>query len=430
MYIATTYSQLAFHDIYFKQNKLRFDSHNHIHEFANQIAGVIVSRPVKDLPPTLPQLLVEDSVRAMFELAFAARKIFQGKVIAATGSNGKSTTVAMVKNILSKDRNIVATVNNHNVGTSLVSAFANYSNDKAYAVLEIGSMALETEWGSITYGLMPHVAVITSITDAHLLEHGTMEGVARAKSNIFCGMVPSGFAVLNRDMPYFDIIEQKAREHFLNVITFGTHPASTVRMEKIQDGETFTCLGKSYVLNCAVPPDQIYDALAAVGVCLALAVPVEVALEQLKSYKMLKGRGETYDATYNGKKIKLINGSFNATFLSIKTGLEYLNTIEKNPAARVAVLGDIAHLGESAEKIHRQLADVILKSNPDRVILCGKYMKILWQDIKDKCRCHWFESGQKLIPELDNLLNDGDCVFVKGSIPANLSLVVNELLNG
>ena len=107
-----------------------------------------------------------------------------------------------------------------------------------------------------------------------------------------------------------------------------------------------------------------------------------------------------------------------------------MNSIEKNPAARVAVLGDIAHLGDSAEKIHRQLAELIFKYNPDRVILCGKYMKILWQDIKDKCQCHWFESGQKLIPELNNLLNDGDCVFVKGSIPAKLSLVVDEILNG
>lgn len=427
LYIATTPKQRELHDIYQRQNKSRLDTHNHLHEFVENFAGAIVSRPIKNLPEDFPQLLVEDSVRAIFELAFASRKRFQGKVIAITGSNGKSTTVTMLRNILSKDHNIVSTRNNKNVPLFLASAFTNYSNDKAYAILEVSSMALETEWGSLTCGFKPNVSVITSITDAHLLEHGSIEGVAKAKSCIFEGMESGGFAVLNRDMPYYELVESRAKENFLNIITFGTHPESTVRMEKILDGENFSLAGKNYQLNCHVPPDQIYDALAAVAVTFALAIPVETALKRLSSYEILKGRGKIIDAVYKEKKLRLIDGSFNATFLSIKTGLEYLNSVEKNPAARVAVLGDIAHLGDSAEKIHRQLTEVILENKPDRIFLCGKFMKILWEELKNKCNCVWFESGQKLIPEIDKLLREGDCVFVKGSMPAKLKFVVEEL---
>lgn len=404
------------------------NAHRYLHNFADKVAAAIVSTPIKDLPKDFPQLLVKDSVSAMFDLGFASRARFQGKVIGVTGSNGKSTTVSMIKSILSKNNIIVGTLGNRNSTVSIAQQFAAFPQNKAYAVMELSSVSLDIEWGSITYGLKPHVAVVTSITDAHLLEHETMEGVARAKSKIFCGMSPGNYAVLNRDMPYYEIFEKKAEDALLNIITFGKHPKSAIRMRKISDGEIFTYNGVNFKLDCPVPQDQIYDALAAVGVSIALAVPIRVALRKLKNYKMLSGRDNLLQTTYYEKNMRVIDGSYNATFLSIKTGLEYLNSVEKNSESRVIVLGDIAHLGDGAEKVHRQLADVILQNKYDRIFLCGEYMKILYEDIKNKCNCYWFESGQKLIPELKNYLRDGDCVFIKGSIPAKLKLVVDELL--
>lgn len=337
-------------------------------------------------------------MRAIFELAFAARERFQGKVVGVTGSNGKSTTISMIKNILSGNNNIVSTVGNRNSPISIALQFASLPQNRAYAVMEFSSVSLDKNWGSLTYGLKPNVAVVTAITDAHLLEHGTMEGVARAKSKIFCGMKAGGYAVLNRDMPYYEIFERKANEHFLNIISFGSHPESTICMKKIANGEEFTFRKKSYKLNCPVPPDQIYDALAAIGVTIALAIPIKIALEKLENYEMLSGRDNLLNAVYKNKKLRVIDGSYNATFLSIKTGLEYLNSVEENPKSRVAILGDIAHLGEAAEKVHRQLAEVILNNKPNRIFLCGSFMKILYEDIKDECNCEWFESGQQLIP--------------------------------
>lgn len=432
LYIATTYEELAFHDIYHKQQgsvKANHDSHKTLHRFADQFAGAIVDRHVQNVPKDFPQLLVNDPVKAMFELAFASRKRFQGKVIAVTGSNGKSTTVSMIKNILSGNNIIVSTIGNRNVATEAAYTFASFQQNRAYAVMEIASMALDSEWGSITYGLSPNVSVVTSITQAHLLEHGTMEGVARAKAKIFCGMAPGGYAVLNHDMPYYEFFEQKAKKHLLNVISFGVHPNSSIRMKNIQDGEIFTFRGKSYRMNCPIPPNQIYDALAAIGVSVAIAVPIPVALGKLQNYKMVDGRDNLKSAVYKNKNLKIIDGSFNATFLSMKTGLEYLNSLEKNPKARVAILGDIAHLGDAAEEIQRQLSEIILANDIDRVILCGKRMNSLWREIKDKCKCFLFDSVQELIPELDKFLLDGDYVFIKASTPAKFNLLIKEIVN-
>ena len=424
----TTAKERFLHTIHFQQTARGIDEHIYLPKYAEIFSGAVVSHQVKNLPPDFPQLLVDDVIRAEFDLTFAARKLFQGKLIAVTGSNGKSTTVAMTRKIL-KDSgfNVGQTPGNYNISTGVTSIFTNLSFRTAYAVIEMSSMSLDTPWGSLCYGLKPHVAVITSIADSHLEMHGTVEGVAKVKCRILDGMEPGSYAILNRDMPYFEFIEQRAKENFLNVITFGSHPEAMIRMEKIQDGENFSFLGKKYQMTCPVPPDQIYDALAAAGVGFALKIPVETSLKRLKSYEMLRGRGTIFDAVYKEKKLRLIDGSFNATFLSIKTGLEYLNSVEENPKSRVAVLGDIAHLGDSSEKVHRQLAEVIFENKPDRIFLCGEFMKMLWEEIKDKCNCLWFESGQKLIPELDKLLQEGDCVFVKGSIPAKLNAVVKEL---
>ncbi len=397
-------------------------------DFAKNAVAAMVNKPIKNLSKDIPQLLVNDTVNAVIDLAFASRARFQGKVIGVTGSNGKSITVAMIKNILSENNNIVSTVGNRNSPFTIALQFACHPQNRAYAVMEFSSVSLDKAWGSLTYGLKPHVAVVTSITDAHLAEHGTMEGVARAKSKIFCGMSPGSYAVLNRDMPYYEIFEKKANDALLNIITFGKHPKSTVRMRNISDGEIFTYNGRNFKLECPVPPDQIYDALAAISTSIALAVPVRIALEKLKDYKMLSGRDNLLQTTYHGKNLRVIDGSFNATFLSIKNGLEYLKSVEENSKSRVIVLGDIAHLGKSAEKVHRQLADVILKADVNRIFLCGEFMKFLYEDIKDKCNCYWFESGQVLTPELKNYLRENDCVFIKGSIPAKLELLVKEIL--
>lgn len=223
LYVAAKYSDLDRHGVsYEKNDKKKYNSHSYLRGLQAGISAAIVSQPVKNLQKNFPQLLVNDSVRAIFELAFAARERFQGKVVGVTGSNGKSTTISMIKNILSGNNNIVSTVGNRNSPISIALQFASLPQNRAYAVMEFSSVSLDKNWGSLTYGLKPNVAVVTAITDAHLLEHGTMEGVARAKSKIFCGMKAGGYAVLNRDMPYYEIFERKANEHFLNIISFGS----------------------------------------------------------------------------------------------------------------------------------------------------------------------------------------------------------------
>ena len=400
------------------------DHHKKILDNVNYLDGAIVSEKVEGLPPDFPLLKVEDPVRASIEIGFASRKRFQGKVIAVTGSSGKTTTCNMLRHLLGVNHNVTSTPGNNNLYEMVAWFFANVKQEDAYAIVEMASFALDRPYGSVTYEITPNVAVVTSITCAHTIQHGSLEGVAKYKSRIFCGMSPGSYAVINRDMPYYEIFEQKANSLNLNVITFGTHPEATIRMPVLKDGGEFYVMGKSYKLSCPVPVDQLYDALAVIGVLISLGIPFEKNLDDFKSFKPVVGRGNVLKVNLNGKNLTVINSTFNANPLSMKYALQHLRNFEPNQKSRVAILGDIAELGEQSIEYHKELANSMLASEPDRILLCGKFMRYPYELIRDKLNAVYFETFDKLFKGFENYLQNGDTVLIKSSHATGLFKIV------
>ena len=386
--------------------------------------GAIVNREVENLPPDFPLLKVDNPIKATIELGFAARKRFQGKVIAVTGSSGKTTTCNMLSYVLEKDHRITATPGTNNSYVETAWVFGQVKQDDAFAIIEMSLSALNKPQGSITYEITPHVAVVTSIAPAHVGKAGSLEEIANYKSKILCGMTPGSYAILNRDMPHYEIFEQKAKSFKLNIITFGTHPDAIIKMPVLKDGEEFFIGEKSYKLSCPVPPDQIYDALAVVGVALAIGFSVEKTLEYLKSFEVVKGRGNVIKSVRNGKSLTIIDSTFNANPLSMKYALEHLKTIEPNKKARVAILGDIAELGNQSIKLHEELAEAMLAAEPDRLLLCGEFMRYPYELVKDKINATHFKTLAELLKNVEAHLQDGDTILIKSSHSTGLLKVV------
>ncbi|MBQ9479286.1 MAG: D-alanyl-D-alanine carboxypeptidase family protein, partial [Selenomonadaceae bacterium] len=185
--------------------------------------------------------------------------------------------------------------------------------------------------------------------------------------------------------------------------------------------------GKTYTLECPVPDEQIYDALAVVGVAIAAGYSLDKTLEHLKTFTTIKGRGNLVGVEFNGKALRLIDSTYNANPTSMTKALEYLKTLETDGARRVAVLGDIAELGKDEIDQHRRLAGAVLNAQPDRVLLVGSLMKHLWDDIKDKVKGAWFPSYKELIGGIDGWLHDGDTVLLKSSHSTNVEAVIKHL---
>lgn len=396
-------------------------------EKIDMFAGAVVKEAVEDLPPDFPLLKVRNVSHVIWDIVNAARQRFKGKVISVTGSNGKTTTVTMLTNLLSQS-NSVTSIIHWNVYHDIPWFFAAVNPNDAYAIIETAANALITKrCGSITYDITPNVAVVTSIAPAHLSKYGSLEDLAKGKSRILCGMTPGSYAVLNRDMPYYEIFEQKARALKLNIITFGTHPDSFIRMPVLTDGGEFTVMGKTYRLDCPISAEQLYDALAVIGVAIAIGLKIEVVLESLKTFETVKGRGNLLKSTRNGKNLTIIEHTFNANVESMRYALQYLKDKELNQKSRVAILGDIAELGSREVEYHKELVPAMLDAAPDRLLLCGKLMRHPYELVKDKLNVTWFATLEELLKAVDTHLRDGDTILVKSSHSTGLSKVVSLL---
>ncbi|MBD3879000.1 MAG: CapA family protein [Quinella sp. 1Q5] len=405
------------------------DADKKILENIAELDGAIVSHDVEGLPPNFPLLKVSNVNRAIFELGVAARKRFQGKVIAVTGSNGKTTTCNMIEHVLKDNHKVTATRENRNLYLQVAWIFAHVNPDDAFAVLEVSLPALSERRGSITYDITPNVAVVTSIAPAHLSHKGasSVEGIANFKKHIFCGMSAGSYAILNRDMPCYEIFEQKAKEHRLNIITFGTHPEALVRMPELKDGGAFFVAGNAYKLSCPVPAEQLYDALATVAVSIAVGIPIEKTLDYLKTFTPVEGRGNILKVNLAGKNLTVIDSTKNANPVSMTYALQHLKSIEPNQAARVAILGDIAALGSKSIEYHKGLAEAMLAAEPDRILLCGEFMRYPYQMIKDKLNVTWFKTLEDLIKGFAEYLQNGDTVLIKSSAATGLSQIAKLL---
>ena len=241
----------------------------------DNIDGAIVDRAIEGLPYDLPQLKVDNLLNATLNLGVAARRRFQGKVIAVTGSTGKATTCDMLSFILGREHKVTRTPPNQDAGALVPWSFAQVKQNDAYAVIEMSAEAFNRPFEAVSAEIKPHVAIVTSLATDNV-------NIARLKSRIFNGMSAKGYAVLNRDMPHYELFEQKAKSLNLKIITFGTHDDATVRENdgKISIGD------KTYELPALAPAEKISAALAVVATSLVVGIPVEKTLEDLQAFTL------------------------------------------------------------------------------------------------------------------------------------------------
>ncbi len=363
----------------------------------------------------VPIIEVDDFTKAIFNLGRYIRRYYKGKVITITGSAGKSTTTRMIYDVL----NEYGAESNLNLANTLIAMCWNMTTfdlSKRYWVIEssIGN-------GYVT---IPHIAVITNIAAVHLKEGQTIEGMARAKSKIFNTMKPGSFAVINRDTECYEIFESAALEKQLKILTTGERDDVDVRILTTQNGSALNVRGQLYEFEY-IPKHLLYDMAQAVAVILILDLPVENALQRLRNFKCLQGRGETLNLIYNGKNIILVDEAFNANPLSMPATIEaFGKTYKEN---KVMFLGDMTEGGDNAIEYHFSLIKPIKSANPSKLILCGNEMLNVFDILRDSLNCYYFENVDKILPELNSLIQDNDNVFVKSSHATGLYKITETL---
>jgi UDP-N-acetylmuramoyl-tripeptide--D-alanyl-D-alanine ligase len=393
--------------------------------FAAKAGAALVSRRFDNAKG--PLLTVADTQRGLEDLARAARARSNAKIIAVTGSAGKTTTKEMLKlccNALGQTHASAASHNNH-WGVPL--SLASLPREAAYGVFEVG-MNHAGEIRNLVSFVRPHVALITTIAPAHLEFFGSCEAIADAKSEIFEGLVPGGAALIPSDSPYADRLAARARQaQVSHVVRFGRDGDAKL-LSVTPDGEGMRIkadiLGRA--VECLVGAPGEHIAMNAVAALTAVALvdgDVLNAAAALRNFTALKGRGARFEA----RGVQVIDESYNANPASMAAALKLLS---QAPGRKLAVLGDMLEMGEGGQALHAALVGPIEAADTDLVFASGPQMKALWDALPKSRRGAYAESSTALAPKLASALRPGDTVLVKGSLGSRMAVIVEALKGG
>ncbi len=426
-------------DLFFALIGPNSDGHDYVKmAIAKGAVAAIVSKPVEGLDPKF-LVIVEDVKVSLEVLAQAARARVDIPIIAITGSVGKTGTKEALKNALSRNKKIHASVLSYNNDIGVPLSLARMPQDADYGIFELG-MNHAGELGPLSRMVRPHVAIITTVELAHSEFFKDVEEIADAKAEIFEGLEPGGTVVLNHDNRQYGRLYDKACESGIkNIISFGSDTNAHVHVLRQVFHDTCSCviasvmgqvmtfkvgmLGHHWVMNSLA----ILAAVEASGGDLGLA---GLGLAEMKP---LKGRGRRHQIFLDmsgESSILLIDESYNANPASMRAAIETLEqTSKQEKVRRIAVLGDMAELGEKSEDLHAALADVVKEKNIDRVYMVGPHMKKLSDQLAGFRNGGHFDERSALEAILTRDLRPGDVVMVKGSNASGMNKVVNKILD-
>jgi UDP-N-acetylmuramoyl-tripeptide--D-alanyl-D-alanine ligase len=412
--------------------------------FERGAAAAMVARRPEGLPPGAPLVVVPDTLAGLAALGAAARARSRARIVAITGSAGKTSTKEMLRLILLRAGATHAAEASHNNHWGVPLTLARLPADAAFAVIEIG-MNRRGEIAPLSRLARPHVAVITTIAAAHLEALGSLEAIAEEKSDILAGLEPDGTAVLPAGLPQTPILLAAAARAApaARVATFGApgadwHWADLALAEGVSTGRVATPHGPLLVRLSAPGRHVASNALAALAAATAAGADPALAALDLGRWSPPGGRGQqlrlVIDPADEASAFTLIDDAYNANPASLAAALEVLamqvpqhGTGRIARGRRIAVLGDMLELGPEETALHVAVAAHPAIAAIDRIHCAGPRMRALWQALPEARRGEWAATAEALAARALRLVDPGDVVLVKGSRGSRVSLVVDAL---
>ncbi|MGO8797508.1 MAG: UDP-N-acetylmuramoylalanyl-D-glutamyl-2,6-diaminopimelate--D-alanyl-D-alanine ligase [Roseiarcus sp.] len=420
-------------DLFFAIKGEMGDGHDHVgRAFAAGAGACVVTRPrAAEFAALGAVFAVEDTLRAMERLGVAARARTRARIVAVTGSVGKTSVKEMLRVALAAAGPTHASAASYNNHWGVPLTLARMPAASAFGVFEIG-MNHPGEIAPLAAMVRPHVALVTTIAPVHVEHLGSLEAIAEAKAEIFGGVEPGGTIVLNRDAPQFALLEQRAGQTGRVVKTFGADAAADARLLRFEPEAArveASLDGRPIVFSLGAP--GLHMAQNALGVLLALAAlgadPAQGAAA-LAQFSAQKGRGERLTLHGADGAFTLIDESYNANPASMRAALALLGaTTPAVGGRRIAVLGDMLELGAEAARSHLALASDLARNKVDLLFCAGPLMRGLFDASPPAIRGSWGERSADIGQSVFDAARGGDVVMVKGSNGSAMEPIVAAL---
>lgn len=398
--------------------------------FAAGAAAALVSRDYARCPGDNALLRVDDTLHALERIGIAARQRLSpdARVVAVTGSVGKTTTKEMLRACLSRLGPTHASDKSFNNHWGVPLTLARMPRDSDFGVFEIG-MNHSGEITPLTKMVRPHVAIITTVAPVHLEHFASVEEIAAAKAEVLAGLVPGGVAVLNRDNEHFDFLSSCARAHGAMICGFSGESNAKAEQARVRLSSAREIRGQTIVSAAldgfptkvhyalGIPGRHIVmNSLAVIGALGAVGANFSAALPALVQLKPPQGRGVRVELSCQDGKALLIDESYNANPVSMRAAIAVLAGIPRDEfPRRIAVIGDMLELGPQAKELHAELAVPLAEAGVDLVFAAGPLTETLFEAIPQNMRGSWGKTPPDVESELLATIRPGDAIMVKGS---------------
>lgn len=386
----------------------------------NGAVAAVVSEPQ---PEDFPHITVADTRKALGMIARENRRLFEGPVVAMTGSAGKTTCKEMVASILLQAGDVLATRGNLNNEIGVPLTLLAIEPHHQYAVVEMGA----SRQGDIAYLCQfaePNVVLVTNAMPAHMQSFGSLETVASTKGEIFESLADSGVAIINQD----DFFASQWREQAgdARIIGFSACDASAdvyardININSTQGLQFSLCYqGQEQPINLSLlGTHNVANALAASAACLALGVELNVIKAGLESVEAVSGRLKRL----KGKEGRLlIDDSYNANPFAVKAAIDALSAFGSSTCL---ALGNMAELGERAEDLHCEIGCYAREKGVGQLLVTGEFGRAVVEGFGEGAM--YFETLELMLNDCEKFISS-DVVLVKGSRSAGMERLVNKL---
>lgn len=418
-------------DVFIALKGEQHDGHRFVAEALEKGAAAVI---VQDIPENLPEdaviITVSDTQQALWDLAAYNRARSNATYIGVTGSVGKSSVKEMLYTVLKQQGDAYVNPGNFNNHIGLPLSLARMPQDATFGIYELG-MNHAGEIAALTRLLQSHIAVITAVEAVHLEFFDSVEGIAHAKAEICEGVVQGGSIILPRDNPHYPILLETAKAHHIDTIyTFGKDASATLQLVQYvshASGEQVTAECDGETLEYTLPlrgEHQALNSLVVLGIVHALNLPLAQASAAFTQITPMAGRGKRAHLTLADMPITLIDDSYNASPVSMHAALVVL---AQEKGRKIAVLGDMLELGDDEQQMHAALAQDIIASDIDLVFTAGTRIRALHDALPSKVAAAHHAAALDLLPVLQQTLQEGDTILIKGSHGSNMWQLVEAL---
>ena len=401
-----------------------FDGHNHV--AAADAGGCVAALVSHVVDVALPQIVVADTQRALADLATTVqRERTSTKVVAITGSNGKTSVKTLIEAVLSRAGKTYATPGNRNNEIGMPLAVIEAPQDAEFAIYEMGTGA-PGDIAYLTAIARPDVGLVNNVAPAHLERMGSLLEIANTKAAVYDDLRADGVAAINADDAFAPYFMERAGSRRL--IRFGLETSAEVSAREIEidaEGSRFTLVtpqGRAALMLAMPGRHNVRNALAATAVALALDVPLAVIVEGLQAARPVGGR-QVAHRLHSGAM--LVDDSYNANPGSVAAAID---TLAASGIEAWLVLGDMRELGADEVALHAQAGARAKAAGIARLYMLGALSKAASDAFGEGARS--FASHAELADALSSELRGGVRVLVKGSRGSAMDRIVKALLAG